>query len=137
LLDRNLLDRDGIQQIERLAQNLKKKLSGSFYLAASDARRAIESARILSKNLDSSASDIEHILELLGEASPTQLKTIDDKVKEQTADNIILVGHHPAVSQYANYFLDKELGYGNPIGKISEGNGVLIDLEKEDYEFVP
>lgn len=123
------LNEFGKQQMTRMGESIRSLAIGTSYIASSPAKRAYQSAEIISRAL--SIGNVEaveffspyefnhgikgHYEKLMG--------IVDERSGE--ADNLVLVAHLPLVEPFAPFFAkSKEIDFDGKIGP-KKGEGVL------------
>ncbi len=107
----------GIKRTKRMARFLSEKGVVPDLIISSHAVRAFETAKLLAKDLDYPKSEIQierniyyHDAEGLYSLA---MALPDDK------DVVMLVGHNPTMTQFANFFLENKIDYLPTTGIVS------------------
>ena len=100
--DRDLLD-VGIRRTRKVAEYLKKKETTPELIISSSAVRALKTARIFAEIFDYPAENIKIV--------PALYACDEDDILDELyalpdeTESVMVVGHNPAFTDFANYFL--------------------------------
>jgi len=140
-LDNGKLTSEGVKQIKTLAEFMRGEFTGSFWLATSPLRRAVQSSIIILRNgLEVDSPEILYALNCeYEELFPGQARAIHRSVLERgdNVDNLVLMGHYATAIGYSEYFMQKELSQQMDIEEVDKGQAIHINLENRLYRVIP
>jgi len=137
-VDNGKLTSEGTNQVITLARFMKEEFNGSFWLASSPLRRAVQSAIILRDDLEIDSGRI--LYELNCEYDGLffrQAGAIHRAVEQRDEDNIVLMGHYATAMGYSKYVMKKKLSQQMDIKDVDMGQAIHINLEKGLYRIIP
>jgi phosphohistidine phosphatase SixA len=121
--------------MRKIAGYIKEHSKDSLvYLASSDVKRAIESAKVLSDELSLHSAFDKNAY--LYDGPNKHIMDLIDK-KRRNADVCIVVGHLDFVDSFPSEFYNSEFGTNDSIRGLYRGEAIHIDLEKRIYEILP
>jgi broad specificity phosphatase PhoE len=138
----------GKQQIEKLADSIKKIVKGPVYLMSSIAGRAIESSEILKSRLDL-VGELEREDRLWTGDNPDfdsehpsfnyDLKGLLNFIEKRSdrAEGLVVMTHHEVVRNFPHYFLRQKFSKEEIIKRPVKGQAVHFDLEGKSYQTIP
>ncbi|MBP6860542.1 MAG: histidine phosphatase family protein [Candidatus Pacebacteria bacterium] len=130
------LSASGTEKIEMLTRELCLRELGRLRILTSTAKRAVESAGILSLV---SNSEPEQYALLRSDAAqdpdmPAALKLVKDRGAD--VDTLLIVTHQEYCDEFPSYFGKNELQTRFQVGSIDKGQAVIIDCATKTFERV-
>ena len=142
------LNKIGEEQISALGRVMKEILNGdSVYIISSTAPRALDSSKILARDLKS-VTQIEEIPCLWfaadsGHYDPPMLDLDLDEIykivdeRRDFADALILMAHEELRDDFSGYFSKKELGKHINFNHIEKGQADHYSIIGQSYQLIP
>jgi phosphohistidine phosphatase SixA len=141
------LNKIGERQIEALGRAIKEILNGnSVYIISSTAPRALDSSKILARDLKSTAQ-IEGISCLWyaadsGHYDPVRDLDLNEIYKivgerRECADALILMAHEELRDDFSAYFSEKEFGKHFHFDQIEKGQADHYCMVEQTYQLIP
>lgn len=124
-LERPLLEK-GLKRTKRVIDELLKKKAKVDLIVSSHAVRALETAKILAKALNYPQDDVrveKQIYHADAEALFDQFYDVPEDI-----NSIMLVGHNPTITNFANHFLTKKLD------ALPTSGVVCVEFKTESWE---
>ena len=122
------LTRDGRRQTEEMARQFARLDIYPDLLVSSTAKRAIETAKIYAKRLKIPAASIR-IKKNIFEAERSEILRVVQSI-DDTASTILLIGHHPAVTNLLQHLVDSD------IEKMSLASLAVLELSTESWRTI-
>ncbi len=126
-LERPIIE-NGIRKTKKIIKFLLQKKINIDYIMCSHATRAIETAHLLSDGLNYPKSNID--------INPNIYKSDEEGLLNEvlalpnTKNNVIIIGHNPALTQFANNFLHPKIDF------LPTSAMVSISFETETWETI-
>ncbi len=115
-IDRPIIDK-GVYNTKVIVAELNKKNISVELMVSSHAKRAQETARIIATGINYPVEKIE-VSKLIYQCYSEDIFNIIFAVKD-TIDTLLIVGHNPTLTQFANYFLSDKIDLLPTSGVIS------------------
>jgi len=123
--DRTLLP-EGIERTKKIAKFLADKNIKPDLIVSSSATRAFETARILAHKLHYSEDDIRVETDIYDQGTAYLMELIYGLPNE--VSSVMLIGHNPTFTHFANKFMDKSIDALATTGTVS------ISFETDKWE---
>lgn len=112
-----VLTQKGVDSVVKLAGEVRSSMPGVDVVLSSSAARALQTASIFVEQLGINPSIIKSS-RLLYDAGATELFNIVSELQND-AENVLVVGHNPAVAYFVNLLLCEPLGKFPKAGLVS------------------
>lgn len=125
--ERNLLA-SGTSEASRLGKKLAEKTIMIDKVISSDAFRAAQTAKLICEQISFPLKEIVYKNDLYESSVRRLLSVVNDA--EDRIGNLLLVGHNPDISYFAEYLT------GENIGSLPTGGMVKIEFENQSWKQV-